>query len=235
MGIRPVRKRGVELPAARLYLDDVKEIAAVLIDSCPQDPSGQQGNIQFIASGYNCDSVDDLEKLGKERGRRARSFEIEVASADSVHRGWLLIHEYSSADCNLRLLGAPASAQAALEIRRIFESRGIWWKNALSSIPESVFYAVCFLLGASAFLVPTVALGRRSTVAAGLAALFAMLAFTGLVLWARARASATTVYLEYSHAKRGGFLSRHWEAIVVAVICAALGAAITILVQRLFK
>jgi len=75
------------VPAARLYLDNIQEITAVLLKYTPQDSTGGGRTVKFIVGNYECDSLDDLVDFGKEHGRRAVKFGINAFSADSRPTG----------------------------------------------------------------------------------------------------------------------------------------------------
>jgi hypothetical protein len=241
MGIRPIREEG-ELPAARLYLDDIREIADVLKRNMQQDAAVV--NIDFTAKGYRCDSIDDLEKLGKEHGPRTVEFTVgalakptDAELAELPRRRLALegMFRVSRLDTTCYVFGGESASRAEHEIRQILASRSIWWRNAIRSIPFWILVSVVILIGVlEPFLSRTQPRRPFSWEELGRYLLGVGVFLTvAYCVWGE----HSVVYLEYSHAKRGirGFLARNWEKIIIGAICAAIASVVTIVVQRLLK
>src|SRR5579863_7426490 len=62
-----------ELPQAKLYLDDIKEIVEILV--APRS-DGTEETVKFLTRTWECNTIEELERLGG----RAREFEIHVTS-----------------------------------------------------------------------------------------------------------------------------------------------------------
>jgi hypothetical protein len=80
----------LELPAARLFLDDIKEIIRVLKESRNylQVPEGLAEPALTIRVGdWECDSVEDLRDLGK---KSTSSFYLQVANDWMFHTNFYL-------------------------------------------------------------------------------------------------------------------------------------------------
>lgn len=74
MAIRQVQKEP-ELPPAHLYLEDVEEIAAIMTAATKKERRSEDDvPVRFTIGDKECDSVDDLKKLGG----RSHQFEISA-------------------------------------------------------------------------------------------------------------------------------------------------------------
>lgn len=116
-----------ELPPARLYLDDVEDIAALFARAA--DPEGTPTTV-YSAGKFDCTAIEDLKQLGP----RSARFGIEVRTADSLvallradrfQTFWIYGPAMRKGDA-FKVYGQPQA---------IFELRKIRWKAALLSMP----------------------------------------------------------------------------------------------------
>jgi len=75
MTIRQV-KQEPSLPPAHLYLEDIEEIFGAMVDHITrrESPVPEEVKTRFVIGKRECDTIDDLKKLGG----RSRRFAINV-------------------------------------------------------------------------------------------------------------------------------------------------------------
>ena len=138
MAIRRVLRRrpSDELPPAKLYLDDVREIVDILAAPTPGASASAQSDValRFRVRGSECDTLEDLEKLGG----RARKFEILVSYGSQGY-------QYSGIRSDIMwtrlILSVPPNAwEKETKIKQIFDANVIWWKNIFFRLPDWFIY-----------------------------------------------------------------------------------------------
>jgi hypothetical protein len=129
-----------EMPAAKLYLDDIRDIVEIL--TAPEaGASSDAFVVKYRIRDLECDTLEDLEELGG----RVRQFEIDVSKGDRTS--------------SLKLTGRRSYLwllcpeidywKKQAKIRRVFENNSIAWKNVIndaigSPVSRSGFWSVGF-------------------------------------------------------------------------------------------
>lgn len=128
-----------DMPPAKLYLDDIKDIVEILVDP-GSDASSEPSVVKYEVRGRECDTLEDLEKLGGRAGR----FEIRVS------RGYRTSTVRSTGRGTSLWIAAPENDfwNKHGRVRRIFENNAIWWKSVLNKC----FGRFSFVIGFPIFL-----------------------------------------------------------------------------------
>jgi len=223
MAIRKIQTRpSDELPAAKLFLDDVSVIAEILRSS-PQF-SREKGDLQtmtkFIIGQREFDTVEDLASIG---GTTSKLL-IQVSD---VRERW------NDARVTIERFGSRVSTtDEAVRARmaELFRTNGRWWSNAVRAMPDWLgwffWLYVCFI---GVFL----ALVKNHV------QVFAVLVLLWIVILIGAFAAYfrhSIVYLRFSYG--GGFnnwIKGHGSQIVIAVLGAIVGALASQLLARWLK
>lgn len=126
-----------ELPPAKLYLDDVREITEVLKESV-SDGVGDDF-LKYRVRNLECDDIAELEKLAG----RTRKLEIEVGKGDRF--SYIRITPSST----LLWLGCSGNNYLASQsrIKAIFDGNVIRWKQLLKEIGELCSLIPAWVIG----------------------------------------------------------------------------------------
>jgi hypothetical protein len=112
-----------EFPAAKLFLEDVRDIVAILT-APDSDEKSTEYTVRYRVRDLECDSIEELEKIGG----KARRFEIEVSNR--IRSSSLLIRPLAT-----RLwLECPKSDVWVKrgKIKAIFDLNTIRWKELIN-------------------------------------------------------------------------------------------------------
>jgi hypothetical protein len=219
MGIRRlVPKPEVKLPPAVLYLDDLEEIVGVL----RPDGHDQAPVLEFIADDQQCDTADDLRKIGG----RPRIFQMRVkwnrpGSADYL---------YFSPSGRARLeVDGPVKHQAwALEqVRDVFNRRQSWVGKYRRWVLAAIIFV--YLLGLTFWIRASDHWGLRDSERYIVEACIALPSGYFFVVIAL-RFQRSVVVLQNYAEHPGGWFKRNREKIEVAAVTTFITAIITTLV-----
>jgi hypothetical protein len=123
------RRRLDELPVAKLYLDDVREIVSImcLTDS---DSGASNPEVGYRVGDFECGSLEELERIGGS----TRDFEITV-----LNQGRESTLSIGGIITFLRL-SCPGHDYwyRQAKIREIFEANSIWWKQIAHDIVDRI-------------------------------------------------------------------------------------------------
>jgi hypothetical protein len=214
-----------ELPAARLDLDDVRELANIL--TAPQEPSQTNDNewtVSYRVRDLECDNLEDLSQIGG----RTRNFEITLAhKKDKWRRGYLRVQSGRNS------LYLPSDAEFSAKrdrIKRIFDGNSIWWKGVLTHGLDhwASWVFIYVLCTAIAYI------AGRSLAAAGTGFDLAALALLVLMVFRWSRFASSIVVLQYSH-QRGNWFRDHQGQIGLIVLGTILGILGTLAKELISK
>lgn len=146
-----------ELPPAKLFLDDVEDIVAILTSSAGGAPC--HSSVSYSVGDATCDTIEDLQQMG---GRTTKfkiivtqvPGEVGIPSAALPLRSRLTV---SWADTTLWLESASGDEFWVKrgKIGEIFESNSIWWRRAIQTIFQRIPYWLYFgVIFAGIFLSP---------------------------------------------------------------------------------
>jgi hypothetical protein len=185
-----------ELPIATLHLDDVRDILQIL--SAPDsdsDTSNPEVQTKFILRDQECDSIEDLEKVGG----IARQLEMIVDNDGRESRLEISrVFSYLRLSCHETDFWVKRG-----KVRQIFETNKVWWKNTIAELlsrpvwwPLSAFAVISII---AQLLFPTLRVQRATDwiVTPGVALVLGVLYFSF---------GGAVVALRYSHT--GGI--RRW-------------------------
>jgi hypothetical protein len=148
MAIRTVRHIPDELPHARLYLDDIEEISAILRDAFAPTATklGIESKVIYKIGDIRMDSIDDLQT----RGGSTKELEVSTGGlGPSVRFGSFL-----NPEVQLHIVDDEEAWAIYGKIRSIFEPRQLRVKNAIAALPEWLKWFVWPFLPFSLVLTP---------------------------------------------------------------------------------
>jgi hypothetical protein len=220
MAIRPVEQSvPTKLPAAKLYLDDISQICAVLKDS-----AGQDFRTTFtVDDSQVCETVEDL----KERGGRATQFEIRIASEGREYT--VRIRHHAS---ELNLFDPFNKSMAWAKYAKV---ESVFRKRKKNLVLRCLIYGAVWIL---MYLYLAHWLNGRFpfAVSAGITFVTAMLIGPVTGWYIIPQLFGSVVYMRYSHeAGTGRWLDEHKSELIVGIVCAALGAIATRIVEKVWK
>lgn len=211
-----------ELPPAKLYLDDVREIVSILTRS----GAPSEFSVSYLVDSLRCDTIEELQQIGG----RTTHFRIDVtenpgesgipSSAPSLH-SWLRIESVAS------YLALSCSSEGEFwtkrgEVLEIFESNSIPWRRALQGALKRIPLWVVGTLFLILFLVRSTPLSERS-IHLSLWALAAAL-FLGVALYLSLfRHSVVVLRYAHEHGTRK-WLRANSAQILFLIAAAILGA-----------
>jgi hypothetical protein len=219
MGIRRLVPRPtVKLPPAVLYLDDLEEIVGVL----RPDGHDQAPVLEFIADDQQCDTMEDLRKIGG----RPRIFQMRVkwnrpGSADYLYLG-------SSGRARVEVDG-PVKHQAwALEqVRDVFNRRQRWSGKYRRWVLAGIIFV--YFVGFSVWVLASAHLGINEAARYIVEACVALpLGYFLVILALRLQRSVVALHSYTEHP--GGWFKRNREKIEVAAVTSFITAIITTIV-----
>jgi hypothetical protein len=199
-----------ELPVAKLYLDDVREIVNIMSlkdsDSTTRDPQ-----VTYRVGEFQCNTLEELEKIGG----TARDFEIVVLNQG--RRSYLHI---DGAFTFLNVSGPEIDSSFRREkIREIFDVNSIWWKQIIRQAFERIpfwFLAVVFLVSSTMSHFDPRPVNYRSFWIPA-----AVLVLVGYIVLGR----GSVVRLCYAHASSPKkWIREHATQIAFLILSAVLGA-----------
>ena len=124
-----------QLPAARLFLEDLEEIVKIFLRAdenratkIQTGKEDQQVTIEFKIVGQVCDRVDDLPKVAK----RTTNLELELTKKPGLYRVLFGISKYSTQWHTIGLSKEEAWA-AFRQLEVLFENRKRYLRNFLVS------------------------------------------------------------------------------------------------------
>lgn len=121
----------LELPPARLFLDDLEEVIGIFREAQKwADPpiQDQELNTTFQVGDWECDTLDDLRTLGE----KTRTFHLEVARPYAFSC-WTYIYRdrFAWGSSGLSTEGRWAVYG---QLQRVFEKRKLRWYPGLRSV-----------------------------------------------------------------------------------------------------
>jgi len=220
MVIRPVEKSvPTNLPAARLYLDDISEICEVLGDSVSSDFTTRF----TVDDSQVCETVEDL----KMRGGRATQFEIMIASEGREFK--VRIRDHGSELDVFDPYDKSAAWTRYAKVSAIFQKR----KN--NPVLRCVLYFALWML-MYFYLNHWLSVWFPFAVSAGLTFVTAVLVGSVSGWYILPKIFGSVVYMRYSHeAGTGRWLDDHKSELIVGIVSAALGAIATRIVEKVWK
>jgi hypothetical protein len=200
-----------ELPAAKLYLDELREIVEILT-APDSDGKSDEFVVKYRVRDLECDTIEELEQIGG----KARNFAIEARVVDGYRTSRLRMRIYGTS----LSLECPSSDYWVKQgkIKEIFEKNAIWWKNAARHLPWWWLLLAAPLDLALHVLFPAFMKGAVAHVIHGL------LVVIFLVPWIlHVFAGQSVVVLHYSHAHGlRRWFQEHGTQVLLVVIGVAL-------------
>jgi hypothetical protein len=214
-----------QLPPARIYLDDLREIIEIFREARQYERDehspGSRETISFECGNKTCDTVDDLKKIGGTSSK----FEVKVDNSPGCLHS-LTVQRYG---CTWLSVGLSRDGQWATyrKLEALLRHRKRWTAT-LRVIPAWVLNAVGLIFLLAIWVTPKSSPYFRITASVSILcyAVLTVLLITRL-LW------HTVVVLQDSSEPSGfsGILSRSVPQIVGAFLGAFLGVIGTLLVQ----
>lgn len=222
MSVRPVRKLPNNLPPARIYLDDIEEIAAIftrITETCGSTYYREQTTTYKIDGSITCDTIEDLRHL-----RQKRSGDFELTSGV----GYIRISRYDTT-WDIRASDDALQQTTYAQLSTIFEQRKMRIKALVRSFP----WWTGILLG-YAVPGPVIALIRKLPVSNSGQVSVGALLLVGLVLAIYKLVFQHSV-VEFRNAHESNTLSTRLEELKPYIVGAFIGGAFTALGQRFIK
>jgi hypothetical protein len=126
-----------ELPNAKLYLEDVEEIASILLETYGQASDGYKAKPSIT---YTIGD-EEFPSLGALAARGGVTRELRISISDSYSKS-VRITKWIEPRASLSGLSEEIQWMAYGRLTLIFESRGYRFKNAVSSLPTWLKWAI---------------------------------------------------------------------------------------------
>jgi hypothetical protein len=209
-------KRGpdTELPAARLFLEDLEAIVGILLDTFRSGggkyPYDEEPTVRFQLEGKECDSIEDLRRLGG----RSRDFRVSVGT-----RGACFVHisEYSS---QWYVIGSKEKQWTVRgELESVFKKRSKRLERLSASLLLIALLLAIGVLGAVA---------SRPMFFLSVLIVAGLVGFSGVpALWSRWAGSTVIFRYSYDSVSLGERINKAWGFVLAALLgglLTALGA-----------
>ncbi len=221
MAIKPLPQSvPTDLPPAKLYLDDIREICDILKDSTGD------WSVRFVVGNRRCDTLDDLLELGG----RTKKFAIDITAPNKSRN--LDITPYSSR-INVYDYGEGRSDEWSIyaKVAAVFENRKLKLKAASRAVEGWIFFGLAAVLFWVGMLRP---FSRPINVHD--APVLIGTTLLALVVGYYFVESHSVVYLRYSHeAGARRWFDEHLSQIIMLIIGAVVGAVMSRIADKLLK
>lgn len=219
-----------DLPPARLYLDDISEIAELFKEVLVKEARpGENEPITTVFSVDDkvCDEVQELAKIGGV----THNFELQIQKG--YKQLSLYVKDYGSR-WEPMLLSDGVKWQTHGHLENIFSARKLsFWNRVMHIVVQSDFSFIVSTIGGGGIILAAVALksllGRflPSTVAIGISIVCSIVAF---VFWMKAdRPRGTVVLRNSSEENQSKLLNR--RSLGQAILLLVVGSILTLLGQ----
>lgn len=144
MAIKPHRELPHDLPPARLFLDDIRDVIEIFRGGAKYcawqaDHNSPEPKLSFQARGFACDTLEDLHILGGE----TTAFKLHFDEARG-YSAYLHIARYTL----WNTFGLSEEGQSVVygKLRALFDSRIVRWKAFFHALPSWLFFPIAAAL-----------------------------------------------------------------------------------------
>jgi hypothetical protein len=207
-----------ELPAARLYLEDIEEIVGILL----QGGAGTKEEVVQV-----CDQILDLPKIAKSTTHLA----VLVRGERGSHYIARFVVSHSSTEWSAYALTTEQAWAAYRKLEALFEKRRLPLRNLLHS-HKALFYVLQGMLSSLILLTPLILLSDLAAYRVALSVTLAVAALAFLTLWAGLRRHSIVILRNsWDHAARREELkTKIYAGTIPAIIGTLVGIVGTLIV-----